>query len=174
MLQDGFVAFRRGELLCGNLGKKTLGGDSKSGLFYVLIRDFGALQATQCMTRLSKLCARFLGDRGFSIGVDDVTPSLGMRTIKTRIVADGQRLAQEQITAYKSGKIRLKPGCDALQVPVVITCPAHTQLQSVPILAPLLARVQPQSSFSPTHLTPCDHLLAVFGERGERFAGQSA
>jgi len=67
------------------------------------------------MTRLSKLCARFLGDRGFSIGVDDVTPSLGMRTIKTRIVADGQRLAQEQITAYKSGKIRLKPGCDALQ-----------------------------------------------------------
>jgi DNA-directed RNA polymerase III subunit RPC1 len=38
-----------------------------------------------------------------------------MRTIKTRIVADGQRLAQEQITAYKSGKIRLKPGCDALQ-----------------------------------------------------------
>ena len=38
------MAFRRGELLCGNLGKKTLGGESKSGLFYVLIRDFGALQ----------------------------------------------------------------------------------------------------------------------------------
>ena len=59
---DGFVAFRRGELLCGNLGKKTLGGESKSGLFYVLIRDFGALEATTCMSRLSKLCARFLGE----------------------------------------------------------------------------------------------------------------
>jgi hypothetical protein len=45
--KDGFVAFRRGELLCGNLGKKTLGGDSKSGLFYVLIRDFGALQVNK-------------------------------------------------------------------------------------------------------------------------------
>jgi hypothetical protein len=49
--QDGFVAFRRGELLCGNLGKKTLGGDSKSGLFYVLIRDFGALQVNKWARR---------------------------------------------------------------------------------------------------------------------------
>ena len=28
----------------------------------VCIRDFGALEATTCMSRLSKLCARFLGD----------------------------------------------------------------------------------------------------------------
>ena len=88
-------------------GKKTLGGDTKSSLFYILIRDYGALevtllsssfsiltliqyssplifflclftpfdlllypsflslllwyQATKSMTRLSKLCARFLG-----------------------------------------------------------------------------------------------------------------
>ena len=42
-------------------GKKTLGGDTKSSLFYILIRDYGALEATKSMTRLSKLCARFLG-----------------------------------------------------------------------------------------------------------------
>jgi DNA-directed RNA polymerase III subunit RPC1 len=113
--QDGYVVFRQGELISGNLGKKTLGGDSKSGLFYVLIRDNGAAEAIKCMTRLSKLCARFLGDRGFSIGVEDVTPSERMNRLKARIVADGQRLAQEQIHAYESGKIRLKPGCDALQ-----------------------------------------------------------
>lgn len=95
--EDGFVCFRRGELISGNLGKKTLGGESKSGLFYILIRDYGAVEATKCMTRLSKLMARYLGDRGFSIGVDDVTPSQKMANLKTRIVADGQRLAQEQI-----------------------------------------------------------------------------
>lgn len=61
--------------MCGALGKKTLGGESKSGLFYVLIRDFGAAEATRCMTRLSKFCARFIGERGFSIGIEDVTPS---------------------------------------------------------------------------------------------------
>jgi DNA-directed RNA polymerase III subunit RPC1 len=113
--QDGFVAFRQGELICGNLGKKTLGGDSKSGLFYVIIRDFGAQEAVRCMSRLAKLCARFLGDRGFSIGIDDVTPTEKMKAIKEKILVEGQRLADEQIDLYKSNRIKLKPGCDALQ-----------------------------------------------------------
>jgi len=113
--QDGYVAFRNGELLSGNLGKKTLGGESKSGLFYVLIRDYGPTEATRCMGRLAKLSARFIGDRGFSIGVDDVTPSDSMLKLKQRILTEGQKAAEEQIEAYKSGKIRLKPGCDALQ-----------------------------------------------------------
>ena len=86
------------------LGKKTLGGDTKSSLFYILIRDYGALEATKSMTRLSKLCARFLGDRGFSIGVDDVTPSDRMTKIKNKLVVEGQRLADEEIKAYTSGK----------------------------------------------------------------------
>jgi DNA-directed RNA polymerase III subunit RPC1 len=112
---DGFACFRNGELVCGNLGKQTLGGASKMGLFYVLIRDYGAVEATRCMSRLAKFCARFLGDRGFSIGIDDVTPSARMTSVKQRILSDGQKASDEQIEAYKSGKIRLKPGCDALQ-----------------------------------------------------------
>ncbi len=76
---DGFVAFCNGEHVCGNLGKKTLGGESKHGLFYVLIRDYGPKEATRCMSRLAKLCARFLGNRGFSIGVNDVTPSIDLQ-----------------------------------------------------------------------------------------------
>lgn len=113
--QDGFVAFRKGELISGNLGKKTLGGDSKSGLFYALIRDFGAPEATRCMSRLAKLTSRFLGERGFSIGIDDVTPSPRMLNIKKVILEAGQKQAAEQITLYNTGRIKLKPGCDALQ-----------------------------------------------------------
>lgn len=112
---DGFAAFRKGELICGNLGKKTLGGDSKTGLFYVLIRDYGAKEATRCMSRLAKLCARFLGNRGFSIGISDVTPSPKMQLVKEEIMAEGRRLSAEQIRLYESDKIQLKPGCDALQ-----------------------------------------------------------
>ena len=113
--QDGYVAFRKGELICGNLGKKTLGGDTKCGLFYVLIRDFGATEAIRCMSRLAKLCARYMCNRGFSIGIDDVTPSAKMMKLKEKILTDGQKQAYDQIEAYKTGKIRLKPGCDALQ-----------------------------------------------------------
>ena len=45
----------------------------------------------------------FLGDRGFSIGVDDVTPSDRMTKIKNKLVIEGQRLADEEIQAYTSG-----------------------------------------------------------------------
>ena len=101
---DGFVAFRQGELISGNLGKKTLGGDSKSGLFYVLIRDFGPSEATRCMSRLAKLTSRYLGCKGFSIGIDDVTPSHKMVAMKEKILKEGQKLADDQIEAYKTGK----------------------------------------------------------------------
>jgi DNA-directed RNA polymerase III subunit RPC1 len=113
--EDGFVCFQNGELICGNLGKKTLGGESKHGLFYVLIRDYGPAEATRCMSRLAKLTSRYMADRGFSIGIDDVTPSPQLTKMKEDILRSGQKDANEQIDLYKSGKIKLKPGCDGLQ-----------------------------------------------------------
>ena len=39
--RDGFVVFRQSELLTGRLGKVTLGGSNKSGLFQVRCRNQG-------------------------------------------------------------------------------------------------------------------------------------
>ena len=39
--RDGFVVFRQSELLTGRLGKVTLGGSNKSGLFQVCCQDQG-------------------------------------------------------------------------------------------------------------------------------------
>jgi DNA-directed RNA polymerase III subunit RPC1 len=114
-VMDGYVSFRGGEHISGNLGKKTLGSDNKTGLFYVLIRDFGVEETCRCMSRLAKLSARFMGERGFSIGIEDVTPSKIMLDIKAKTLKNGQLQAEREIDAYKSGQIKLKPGCDALQ-----------------------------------------------------------
>ena len=113
--EDGYVLFYRGELMCGNLGKKTLGGESKHGLFYVLIRDYGPEEATRCMTRLSKLCARYMENRGFSIGISDVTPTKEVQAMKLRIMEEGKLKSEKQIDEYKNDRIKLKPGCNALQ-----------------------------------------------------------
>jgi DNA-directed RNA polymerase III subunit RPC1 len=48
---------------------------SKTSLFYVIIKTYGAKYAATCMARLAKLTTRFLKDHGFSIGIDDVIPS---------------------------------------------------------------------------------------------------
>jgi DNA-directed RNA polymerase III subunit RPC1 len=112
---DGYVCFRNGELISGSLGKKTLGGDSKSSLYYVLIRDFGPEDAIRCMTRLSKMTSRFLMDRGCTIGVDDVTPSKSVTDLKENIVKEGMLAADKIIELFHSGGIKLRPGCNALQ-----------------------------------------------------------
>jgi hypothetical protein len=55
----------------------------------------------------SCIISYIIGDRGFSIGVDDVTPSVGMTKIKNKLVIEGQRLAQEEIQAYTTGTYAL-------------------------------------------------------------------
>lgn len=40
----------------------------------------------RCMNRLAKVCARYLGGhRGFSIGIEDVTPGTEVRTMQEGI-----------------------------------------------------------------------------------------
>lgn len=89
---DGWVSFRNSELVSGNIAKKTLGDGSKTGLIYVLLRDFGTHEAARCMNRWAKFCSRYMGGhRGLSIGISDVTPSEQLRSIKHSILQEGYR-----------------------------------------------------------------------------------
>jgi len=87
---DGWVAFRNSELISGNIAKKTIGDGSKTGLIYILLRDFGCKEAARCMDRWAKFCSRYMGShRGLSIGISDVTPSDKLQHIKHEILKEG-------------------------------------------------------------------------------------
>lgn len=113
---DGWVAFRNGELISGNIAKKTIGDGSKTGLLYVLLRDCGAQYAAEVMDRFSRLCSRFMGHhKGFSIGVSDVTPSEDLQRLKHKILSTGYDQADRYIEKYDEGSLELRPGCNLLQ-----------------------------------------------------------
>ena len=113
---DGYVVVRRSRLLSGSAAKRTVGDGCKTGLIYALYRDHGAHRAASFMNRLAKLASRYLGShRGFSIGLDDVTPSTEVKDLKAKLLAEGFAEADRRIAAYKAGKLDLKPGCDAAQ-----------------------------------------------------------
>ena len=38
--RDGYVLVKNSELLSGNIGKLTIGGGSKNGLVYALVKDY--------------------------------------------------------------------------------------------------------------------------------------
>ena len=109
---DGYVCIRDSVLLCGNLGKATLGTGSKEGLFALLLRDYSPFVSMQCMNRLAKLSSRWLGTFGFSIGIDDVTPGARLVRGKEETVEEGYSACKTHIKLYNEGGLTLQSGCD--------------------------------------------------------------
>lgn len=112
-LNDGFVYIRNSELVSGQLGKATLGNGNKDGLYSVLLRDYSSHAAATCMNRLAKLSARWIGNHGFSIGVDDVQPPDRLVTRKEETINKGYTECDNLIEKYKKGELELQPGHDA-------------------------------------------------------------
>lgn len=110
---DSFIVFRNSELMCGTVDKGVLGSGSKNSIFYVILRDYGEQYAADSMWRLARLCSLYLMNRGFSIGIGDVTPSQGLLDAKERLLSDGYRKCDEYINLCESGNLQCLPGCSA-------------------------------------------------------------
>lgn len=60
-------------------------------------------------------------NRGFSIGIGDVTPGQGLLKAKQDLLDDGYGKCDEYIEALHTGKLQQQPGCTAeetLEVPL--------------------------------------------------------
>lgn len=109
---DSRLCIRNSEIMCGRMDKSTVGSGKKFSLFYILVRDFGVDAASQSMNRLSKLCARWLGNQGFSVGISDVTPPDMLQKVKDDTIQRifGQCVEFEKES--KAGRLKRKPGLD--------------------------------------------------------------
>ncbi|KAG5855741.1 DNA-directed RNA polymerase III subunit RPC1 [Anguilla anguilla] len=110
---DSFVVIQNSELMCGSLDKGTLGSGSKNNIFYILLRDWGQNEAANAMSRLARLAPVYLSNRGFSIGIGDVTPGQGLLKAKQDLLDAGYRKCDEYIEALNTGKLQQQPGCTA-------------------------------------------------------------
>lgn len=54
------VVIHNSELMCGSMDKGTLGSGSKNNIFYILLRDWGQLEAANAMSRLARLAPVYL------------------------------------------------------------------------------------------------------------------
>ena len=54
------MVIQNSELLCGSLDKGTLGSGSKNNIFYILLRDWGQLEAANAMSRLARITPTYL------------------------------------------------------------------------------------------------------------------
>jgi DNA-directed RNA polymerase III subunit RPC1 len=83
------IYIHNSDLVAGVLDKSVIGSGSKTNIFYVLLRDFGCQVAADTMWRMTRIASYFLMNRGFSIGIGDVTPSVGLLRAKQKLLDDG-------------------------------------------------------------------------------------
>lgn len=112
---DSYLVVRNSEVMCGLMDKATVGAGKKTSIFYVILRDFGADYAVAAMNRLAKLCARYLTNRGVTIGVGDVCPSDNLRTEVNKLIQTAYNKSDDLIEQFKAGKLEKAPGCNMEQ-----------------------------------------------------------
>ncbi|KAI9297500.1 beta and beta-prime subunits of DNA dependent RNA-polymerase [Neoconidiobolus thromboides FSU 785] len=109
---DGYLVIRNSEVMCGVMDKATVGDGNKNSLFYVILRDYGPIQTAECMNRLAKLCARWLANHGFSLGISDVMPGTNLLSLKHKEITAAYNKCDELILKHKTGNLTLQAGCD--------------------------------------------------------------
>ncbi|KAM0265352.1 hypothetical protein ACHAQJ_000193 [Trichoderma viride] len=112
---DAWLVIRNSEIMCGRMDKSIIGSGKKNSVFYIILRDFGPDHAVLAMNRLTKLCARQLGNQGFSLGVGDVFPITELTRNRDRLVQDAYDKSDSLIETFKLGKLEKAPGCDMEQ-----------------------------------------------------------
>ncbi|KAK2152800.1 hypothetical protein LSH36_317g01042 [Paralvinella palmiformis] len=110
-INDSFILIHNSELLSGAMDKSSLGSGSKNQIFYILLRDYGEEEAARAMSRLARLCPAYLSNRGFSIGIGDVTPGVGLLKSKQELLDYGYTKCEEYIHELKEGRLQTQPGC---------------------------------------------------------------
>ncbi|CAF1024738.1 unnamed protein product [Rotaria sordida] len=112
---DGFIVIRNSRLLLGCVDKSVLGANGKTNVFYLLLRDCSELAAAIAMARLARLTSYYLMNRGFSIGLIDVTPGENLLKAKHALVTEGYNKCNNYIQQLKEDKLQLQPGCSREQ-----------------------------------------------------------
>ncbi len=107
---DSYVVIRNSELLAGSMDKSTLGSGSKNNIFYVLLRDYGQDVSCTAMWRLARVASWYLMNRGFSIGIGDVTPSPSLLKMKQDLVQNGYDKCDDYIKQLESGSLQSTAG----------------------------------------------------------------
>lgn len=68
------------------------------------------------MNRLARLSARLMGERGFSIGVNDVSPPDAVKSGKMKVVEGGYDKCEGLIREYGKGRLEAQPGFSVEEV----------------------------------------------------------
>jgi DNA-directed RNA polymerase III subunit RPC1 len=111
---DSYLYILNGYFVAGRLDKAALGG-GKVTLFAHLLKYFSPSVAADRMSKVAKMCARFMGNQGFSIGISDVTPSPQLTQKKQVLVSTADAACAGFIAQFRNGELNMEAGASPEQ-----------------------------------------------------------
>ncbi len=112
---DSYVVVRDGELVFGVVDEKAFGAGEPDSLFHRIIKERGPTTARKFLDSVGRLLVRLITDRGFSLGLNDVTlPREASERIKV-ILAEADAKVNQLIETYKRGELDPNPGQTLLE-----------------------------------------------------------
>ena len=110
--QEGYITIHHNELLSGCMDQYILGsGDqAKHNLFFALRQEMGSIYASRCLQRLCRLTSRWLMHRGFSLGLEDLTPSEDLKRATCQVIQEGYEETHKLLQLYHEKKFSPDPG----------------------------------------------------------------
>ncbi len=112
---DSYVVVRDGELLFGVVDEKAFGAGEPDSLFHRIIKEKGPTTARKFMDSVGRMLIRLITDRGFSMGLNDVTlPHEAEERIKI-ILHEADTKVNQLIETYKRGELDANPGQTLLE-----------------------------------------------------------
>ncbi|MDF1537661.1 MAG: DNA-directed RNA polymerase subunit A' [Candidatus Thorarchaeota archaeon] len=112
---DSYVVVRDGELLFGVIDEKGFGAGEPDSLFHRIIKEKGSTAAREFIDSVGRLLVRLITDRGFSMGLNDVTlPKEASSRIKV-ILEEADNKVNQLIETYKRDELDPNPGQTLLE-----------------------------------------------------------
>lgn len=107
---EGFVSFLNSRYVSGRLDKKLLGGGAKDGLFARLFALTDGHYTARCMSRIAAFTSRYLQNYGFSLGLQDVSPTSSLNDEKNKALSASFSECDRLIKEAASGRMVPIPG----------------------------------------------------------------
>jgi DNA-directed RNA polymerase subunit A' len=112
---DSWVVVRDGKLMFGAVDEKAFGAGEPDSLFHRIIKEKGTTAARVFIDSVGRLLVRLITDRGFSMGLDDVTlPKEAERRIDI-ILEEADKKVNQLIETYQRGELDANPGQTLLE-----------------------------------------------------------
>ena len=68
---DANILIQKGELICGNLTKSTI-GNSSGGIIHIIWKEYGPYPTRDFMSNTQLIINNWLHQNGFTVGVEDI------------------------------------------------------------------------------------------------------